>query len=348
MWVNPHVSPTCLAGSIGCLCDSTGGCAPGLTCNKARTPHLCCNGSDCDLPANTSVGSSCSGTVAASCTPGITIPVASGPNDNCGYPATSFNESAFICGVSAQNGYWELTQIQAFFNDEHAMGLGCAKNANPVSAMPANPGTVYYPQTGDPTCVDQNGRPIRPALYITDITADSNCTAGDQQQGGQPYDPVAIFGAWKSYLEDSIPDADSTVYNYWDLGPNADPIPAAVTAQCPCQPPPAGVAIPAPGETGGNVAAYGNCPGTGRTSKGYGLEVRYEAALISGHSYRLQIQAHDGDMTSVADTGEACVIFCAGSQACTPRSCADNPGSFGIQSDGCGGVLDCPGPACTP
>src|SRR5712675_1183613 len=51
---------TCIVGTQGCLCDSTGGCAPDLTCTPQPSPrpNLCCNGSDC-----TSVG----GTVGATC-----------------------------------------------------------------------------------------------------------------------------------------------------------------------------------------------------------------------------------------------------------------------------------------
>src|SRR5262245_57166600 len=44
---------TCIVGTQGCLCDSTGGCAPTLTCTAQPSPRpkLCCNGTDC-----TSVG----------------------------------------------------------------------------------------------------------------------------------------------------------------------------------------------------------------------------------------------------------------------------------------------------
>src|SRR5258705_12486584 len=40
---------TCIVGTQGCLCDSTGGCAPDLTCTPqpSPVPNLCCNGPDC-------------------------------------------------------------------------------------------------------------------------------------------------------------------------------------------------------------------------------------------------------------------------------------------------------------
>src|SRR5215831_7532807 len=50
---------TCIVGTQGCLCDSTGGCAPSLTCTTQPSPRppLCCNGPDC-----TSVGGTVGGT----------------------------------------------------------------------------------------------------------------------------------------------------------------------------------------------------------------------------------------------------------------------------------------------
>ena len=83
------------------------------------------------------------------CTPGITIPTASGGNDNCGYPSTSFNESQFICGIVATGGGAAPGQVQAFFNDEMSTTLGCTQNGYTVSPMPSDPGYVYYPSTGD-------------------------------------------------------------------------------------------------------------------------------------------------------------------------------------------------------
>src|SRR4029450_1596080 len=86
---------TCIVGTQGCLCDSTGGCAPGLMCTPQPSPrpNPCCNGPDCSRVGGT-VGASCSApTGAPSCPPGVTIPPAVAPNDNCGYPASSFVES---------------------------------------------------------------------------------------------------------------------------------------------------------------------------------------------------------------------------------------------------------------
>ena len=336
---------TCIAGTQGCLCDSTGACAPGLTCDTSQSPNLCCSGTNCTAPNGGLTIATCTGTGQASCTPGITIPTASGANDNCGYPSTSFNESQFICGIVAAGGGPDPAEVQAFFNDEMSMTLGCTQNGYTVSPMPSDPATVYYPNTGDPTCNDTSGQPMRPSLFITDITRDPSCTAGDQQKGGTPYDPIAVFGTWKS-ATNGTPGANPSTFNYWNLGANADPVPTSVSAQCPCVAPPAGVTLPSTtGYNGGNVAQYNNCPGTAHLAKGFSTETRYEVALVSGHSYRLQVIGHDGDQTQGGDSGEGCVTFCAGNGICTPKTCSAS--DCGPVADGCGGVVQCKA-CCTP
>jgi hypothetical protein len=232
-----------------------------------------------------SIGKSCSAvTGAPSCTPGVTIPPATTTTDSCGYPATSFVESTTICAINAVGGGAKPAIIQVFYNDEHALTLGCATSSAPVSPLSSDPDAVSYPQTGDPACTDTVGRPLRPVLFVTDISDDPNCTAGDQQNGGPAYNPIAVFGTWKSATEDDggtvgTPAKMDPMANSWNLTSSADPVPAAATA----------------------------CNQT------YGAELRFEVGLISGHSYRLQVQAHDGDQNKGGDSGEACAVFCAGS-----------------------------------
>jgi hypothetical protein len=232
------------------------------------------------------------------------VPAASGTNDSCGYAASGFNESTTLCAIDASGGGSQPAVIRVFYNDEHAIPLGCTTSTYPVSPLPSDPAALYYPQTGDPACVDTSGRPLRPVLYITDITADPSCTAGDQQQGGQAYNPVAIFGSWKDAMESGAnvgtPTMTDPAKNYWDLGPSADPVSAAAMATCPCT------------TTSCSVS-------TGRMGRGFGAELRFEVGLISGHSYRLQVMVHDGDQTQGGDSGEACAVFCAGSgSSCAP------------------------------
>ena len=284
---------TCIVGSQGCLCDSTGGCAPNLTCTPQTPPqpNLCCSGSNC-ASAGGSIGTSCSAVSGAkSCTPGITIPPASGTNDSCGYPATSFVESTTICAINAVGGGGSKPAIiQVFYNDEHALTLGCATSSSPVSPLSSDPAAVSYPQTGDPACVDTVGRPLRPVLFVTDISDDPTCTAGDLQHGGPAYNPIAIFGSWKSAAEADggavgTPDKTDPAANMWNLTSSADPVPA----------------------------------GAKSCTEGYSAELRFEVGLISGHSYRFQVIAHDGDQNKGGDSGEGCAVFCAGSGSqCDP------------------------------
>jgi hypothetical protein len=171
-----------------------------------------------------------------------------------------------------------------FYNDEHALTLGCATSSAPVSPLSTDPDAVNYPQTGDPACTDTLGRPLRPVLFVTDISADPSCTAGDQQKGGPAYDPIAVFGSWKSATEADggsvgTPAMMDPKSNMWNLTSSADPVPTGATA---CK-------------------------------EGFSAELRFEVGLISGHSYRLQVQAHDGDQNKGGDSGEACAVFCAGS-----------------------------------
>lgn len=276
---------TCIVGTQGCLCDSTGGCAPGLTCTPqtAPEPSLCCNGSSC-ASSGVPIGKSCGAATGASCTPGITLPAASGGNDSCGYPSSGFAESTILCGINASGGGTSPAIIQVFYDDEHALPLGCQTASNPVSPLTTSPEALSYPLTGDPACVDTQNRPLRPVLFITDISTDSTCTAGDMQKGGQAYDPVAVFGSWKNATEGSgnvgTPATSDPSQNKWNLTSSADPVPASAMSSC---------------------------------TQGYGTELRFEVGLISGHSYRIQVLAHDGDQTRGADSGEACAVFCAGS-----------------------------------
>jgi hypothetical protein len=300
---------TCIVGSQGCLCDTTGACAPGLTCTpqSAPEPSLCCTGSNC-AHSGGGVGATC-GPVAtsAACTPGITVPSATGGNDTCGYASTTFVESTTLCAINAVGGGSQPAVIQVFYNDEHALTLGCATSTNSVSPLTTDPGSATYPQTGDPACVDAVGRPMRPVLYITDTTADATCTAGDLQKGGQPYEPVAVFGTWKSATEGAgnvgTPATMDPTANKWNLGSSADPPPAAATT----------MGMPPMGVMPMGMPMAMSC------GEGYSAELRFEVGLVAGHSYRFQAIVHDGDQNKGGDSGEGCAVFCAGSGNSCPE-----------------------------
>ena len=222
-------------------------------------------------------------------------------------------------------GSWPNGVVQMFYNDEHALTLGVRQvvvkmtsgttmTDYPVTPLAADPGMSTNPQTGSNALVgDQSGldaslRPMWPALFITDISSDPMNRSGDWQMGGVPRAPNAIFGTWKAavrtvdYTKNPAtvtitPDADPAKNNL-NLGAGADPVPAGVA------------------------------------NEGFGAEARWDVTLVPGHSYRLQVLVHDGDQNKTGgDSGEGCVLFCAGTDCNSNESC----GSTGTGGSGGGG-----------
>jgi hypothetical protein len=273
------------------------------------------------------------------CTPGVEQLVIT----DCGYPtttsnpltATVFNENEVFRAIRPA-GSWPNGVVQMFYNDEHAMTLGVREVAvkstsgttttdYPVTALATDPGSSTSPQTGSNMLIgDQSGldpslRPMWPSLFITDISTDPTSRSGDWQMGGVPTAPNAIFGSWKAAVRTVdntkspsvvtiTPDADP-MKNNWTLGTGAD------------------------------------TPPSGLSNEGYGAEARWNVQLLPGHSYRLQVLVHDGDQNKGGgDSGEACVLFCAGAGSCTGSEC----NSTGTGGSG-GGTPQCPSgtSACT-
>jgi hypothetical protein len=233
----------------------------------------------------------------ATCMPtGVTIPMATGGNDNCGYPTSQFNESITLCGITATGGGATPATVSAFYADEHALTLGCETAQYPVSTLNNSPDQVHYPQLGDPACTDSFMRPLRPVLYVTDISGNPTCNMGDLQNGGTAYDPVAVYGTWKKATEmagstQGTPDQADPMQNNWNNGPApaVNPVPMDIQA-CMFNTNSSGVTL----------------------DTSYTAQVDFEVGLISGHSYRLQVLVHDGDQRRGGDSGEGCAIFCAG------------------------------------
>jgi len=260
-----------------------------------------------------------------SCTPGVQQLIIT----DCGYPNTSspplsstlFNENEVLRAIRPA-GSWPNGIVQVFYSDEHALTLGVhqvvVKSSSgttmtdyPVTPLTMNPDSSTNAQTGTNMLVgDQSGldaslRPMWPVLYITDITTDPANRAGDWQMGGRPSNPNAIFGTWKGAVRTVdntrtpatvtiAPDADPAKNN-WNLGPNADPVPA------------------------------------GLAGEGYSAEARWNVTLTPGRSYRLQVLVHDGDQNKTGgDSGEGCVLFCAG-------GCNDSDGCPTTGTGGSGG-----------
>jgi hypothetical protein len=150
--------------------------------------------------------------------------------------------------------------------------------------------------SGDQSGTDVSGRPLFPALFVTDVTATGDPLAGDWQNGGTAITPSAVFGTWKGAVKivdnkhspatrTVTPDTDPS-QNHWNLGPGSDPVPPGLVDQ------------------------------------GYGAEVRWDLStlnLISGHQYRLYFMVHDGDQNKTGgDAGQGCVTFTMPGTAPTP------------------------------
>jgi len=271
-------------------------------------------------------GGASSGGPPTACNPGVVGAVIT----ECGYPFASanaltgilFNESSVLAAIVPSGGY-PFASVQLFYNDEHAMTLGVHEadilgvtTSFPVSALTKSPDNVSAPATGTNLItgqlagVDPVGRPMWPALFITDITTDQKAVAGDWQWGGAPVNPTYIAGTWKGAVRTVNAMGAS-------ITPDVDPA--------------------------RNNQNYGNghMPPAGALTKAeaYGTEVRWDIRLEAGHNYRFQVMVHDGDQNKIGgDAGEACVTFCAGS-ACPadvlPCKVDDDCGEGDICEGGC-------------
>lgn len=252
-------------------------------------------------------------------TKSVTVGNASAQVCNLGYPDNSnlprssavFNESEVLRAFDPQYSSScasTASTIKLWYSDEHAMTLGVrsvqVKTASGTtttnySITPAatTGTTVNYPivgstissgdQAGNDLAAD-GGRPLWPALFITDVTNNPANRSGDWQQGGTGIPPHRISGTWKGavkvidktknpVLVTITPDADPTVKNHWSLG------------------------------------AGGDAPPAGTVDDGYGCEVVWnisDLGLIQGHSYHLQFMVHDGDQNKTGgDVGQGCTTI---------------------------------------
>jgi hypothetical protein len=145
---------------------------------------------------------------------------------------------------------------------------------------------------------DASGRPLFPALFITDLSVNgTNSHAGDWQSGSKPVtQPSVVYGAWKYFTEVITPTSvtltgasDPSKIN-WNLGAGSD------------------TKLP----NGALVSSLSN--------EGYGTEIVWNIKdlidpatgkpLIAGHAYRFYVIDHDGDQNKTGgDSGQACENF---------------------------------------
>jgi hypothetical protein len=195
------------------------------------------------------------------------------------------------------------SQIRVYYNDEHALTMGVRQvivktsggtttTDYPVTPQSNNPGSAVNPlvgsqaTTGDQAGTDRSGRPLFPALFITDVSVNPNPLGGDWQYGGTPIPPHAVFGTWKAAVR-TVDKTGSTPKV--TVTPDADPAKNDWNLD------------------GGDAAP------AGLVNQGYGAEVRWDVSklnLIPGHTYRLYFMVHDGDQNKTGgDVGQACATL---------------------------------------
>ncbi len=260
--------------------------------------------------------------------PVVTTTVTAGDLPACsiGYPFQSgeartsiaFNESevlrAFTLGTNPGVG----DTIRVWYSDEHALTLGVRQISvkTPIGTtvtqyaltpMSSSPGSAMNPAVGATIGLDPSGRPLYPALFITDITHDAANTAGDWQHGGAPIPPDAIFGAWKG----AVMTVDQT---------KTTPVTTISVDRDPAK-------------NGWTLGTGSDAPPSGLTNQGYGTEVRWNVAdlrlngapLQAGHTYRLEFMVHDGDQNKAGgDAGEGCLFATSKNQTAIPPVANDD------------------------
>jgi uncharacterized repeat protein (TIGR01451 family) len=163
-----------------------------------------------------------------------------------------------------------------------------------------------YGQAVPPTLgsgADSAGRAVAPQIYLTDITKSPSANGGDYEQGGKAANggspPVAdaLYGSWSPTL-----GTRPINKNHWDLGPNADPLPATDAFGTPTTSFDEGYGSEVVWKVGG-LKAWDPAANSG--AGGY-------ASVQTGHTYRVQTIAHDTDQNTASgagDVGEVCSTF---------------------------------------
>jgi protocatechuate 3,4-dioxygenase beta subunit len=236
-------------------------------------------------------------------------------NSNLPKSAVVFNENEVLRAMEPSSttcGILNSGFIKLWYSDEHALLLGIdsvvVKRPNGSFYSTKYPITIYG---GTPTCASNllfgttintgaqsgndvaagDGRPIRPVLFLTDLTVNGNASRiGDWQQGGAPYNPTTVCGNWKSgykFVDSSRNPVIVQVNPYGDPAPNIS-------------------------GTTWNLGG-GEQPPAGTTSQSYGALVKWDInslGLIPGHSYRIQVMVHDGDQNKEGgDAGSMCTTI---------------------------------------
>jgi hypothetical protein len=248
---------------------------------------------------------------------------------NVARTSTTFNESEVLTGFLLDNG-----KLHMWYSDEHALTLGVdsvyvnnkntpdqyfgvsnfpatyalekmAGNGNPgpltsgVNKAPAKLNVGRTSTAANPAGIaspfDGAGRPLFPALFLTDIFGKPDNVAhndpahrsGDWQYGGTPIAPNAVYGTWKGA---TIVVNNTKNPSVTSITPGADPA-----------------------KNHKVVGTGGINPPAATQDFGYTADVVWDIStlgLTPGHPYRAQFMVHDGDQNKTGgDVGEACVII---------------------------------------
>jgi hypothetical protein len=305
-----------LANADGTPYTGHGGVDPVSPADQADFYPDCDNDGDAKVWGNIFHGTKVtftfnSPTTVSSCTLGYPK-VTSNPLTN-----TDFNESEVLSNFGVGPTAIGPTELRVWYTDEHALTLGVSQvsvkdgppnvttvtpynsisvmgGSNPAAANPVNVGDLDVNPLSDQRATDGAGRPIYPALFITNITgltdnlnnfaAYSAYRANDWQFGGTPTAPNKVYGTWKSasVFLDKTKNPDTRT-----ITPGADPAKNHQNL---------GLGAPVP-------------PGT--QDLGYSAEVVWNFSslgLTVGQDYRLQFMVHDGDQNKTGgDVGQACI-----------------------------------------
>jgi uncharacterized repeat protein (TIGR01451 family) len=272
-----------LSGHVGMFANDESG----LLIGSGGTPSSSAGSTIGKLRTAISAGTSISSISVAS--PGLTVAVSAKDAIVVGTPS---HFEIFTANAGAAVGTTSIS-LTARTSRGFASGANIADSNVYGQAVP--------PTLGSGT--DSAGRAVAPQIYLTDITNSPNANGGDYEQGGtaanmrpQPF-ADALYGSWSPRLGTKPINKNS-----WDLGPNADPIPAIDAFGTPTTAFDEGYGSEVVWKVGG-LKAWDPAANSG--AGGY-------ASMQPGHTYRVQTIAHDTDQNTasgVGDVGEVCSTF---------------------------------------
>ena len=296
------------------LIANWGPLAPGASATYTRTITISSDYTNVAIASGTTGEAPISAVASATIT-GMSCSCSLSYPDNSNLPRSSviFSESEVLrssdpgttaCGTTGG-------EIKLWYNDEHALTLGVStvfvKTSSGTSTTyfnvtpsPSTFGCITNPNVGDTISsgdlsgndvAEGGGRPLWPALFITDLTVNGPTSrAGDWQQGGTGRPPSKVCGTWKSATR----TVDKTVNPpRITVTPTADPVKNNWSLGTGSNTPPGGFAT--------------------LTDEGYGAQISWfvnDLRLIPGHTYRLQFMVHDGDQNKTGgDVGQNCTTI---------------------------------------